>query len=630
MQQFRNLLKGWFGKFLLFIFILPFAFFGIEGIFNSSGNADVAITVNDAEISTLEVNRAIENQRETLKQQMGGNIDDSFLTDDLLKPRVVESLIQRELIRQAVEQEGLTVSSAQVKSYVRSMPQFQDESGNFSNERLEALMVQANYTKARLFDTVEESMVFEQLQNGVSASAFITRTELNYAVRLNNQTRSLSYAIKEAAPLQEKIQVSDDELKAYYEQNKAQFKTTEKVKIQYVELGKDNFIKDIEVTDEDITNAYHQYADLLSAQERRRASHILAEINDDQSEEEARAKITEAQARLEAGDPFEEVAAKYSDDIATSGSGGDLDFNGRGVFDGPFEEALFGIKEEGVVSDVVKTEYGFHLIKLTGIERQPIASLADKKPELEAELKEEIAQEKLEEAIDDLNRLAFESGDLQVISDDYAKPVETSEFFTRMGGAGITADRNVVDNAFSDVVLIDGQNSEVVELENGNIVVMRLAEHQPAREQSLDEVTEDIRSALVLEKAREQARSTAEEAVAKLKEGADMQEVAAEYGLTWTSLSEIDRQSAEAPRTVISSAFEMPVPAAEAGKSVDHFGQPNGDQEIIVLTKVTDGDFNLTEEEISQAKVSASQRLGGADFANYIATLREKASIEIK
>ncbi|MVF12435.1 hypothetical protein FT643_09795 [Ketobacter sp. MCCC 1A13808] len=629
MQQFRNLLKGWLGKVLLVIFILPFAFFGIEGLFNSGGSADVAIKVNDAEISTLEVNRAIENQRENLKQQMGGNIDDSFLTDELLKPRVVESLIQRELIKQAVEEEGLAVSADRVKSYVRSMPQFQDESGNFSNDRLESLLVQANFTKARLFETIQESMVFEQLQNGVGATAFITPSELNYAVKLNNQKRDFSYAIQSAEALKEKVELTEDELQAYFEQNKSQFRTQEKVKIQYIQLGKDDFEKSVTVPEEEITAAYHDYENKLKQQERRRASHILVEINDDRSDSEAMKRIKEAQAKLVEGQSFEKVVSEYSDDIATTSDGGDLDYNGKGVFDEDFENALFALDEKGDVSDIVKSEFGYHIIKLTGIEQPEIVSLEDKRQELVKEIKSDMAQEKLEEAIDDINRLAFESGDLQLISDDYKKPIQTSDFFTRQGGKGVAADRAVIDAAFSDIVLNDGQNSEIIELSNGKVVVIRLAQHEQARDQEFKEVESQIRSVLVLEKSREQAKSKAEAVIAKLKDGASRDTIAEEFGLEWKQGEGVSRQGSDLPQTVVSAAFEMPVPAT-GGQSIKHFGQPNGDQEIIILSRVVDGEFDLEGEQLAQAKASASQRFGNSDFANYIASLREKAKIEIR
>jgi peptidyl-prolyl cis-trans isomerase D len=628
MQQFRNLLKGWLGKALLFIFILPFAFFGIEGIFNSNGNQDVAITVNGVEISKMEVNRGIENQRRNLKQQMGGNIDDSFLTDDLLRPRVIEGLIQKELIRQASESEGLAVSSNLVKSYVRSMPQFQDESGEFSNDRLESLLVQANYTKARLFGAVQESMVLEQLQSGIGATAFITSPELEYMVKLNAQKRDIRYAKLEAPPLKESIELNDDELQAYYEMNKAQYRTQEKVQVQYVVLSLDDFKDGIEVPDTEITAAYDDYVANLKSQERRRASHILVEINDDRTQDEAKHRIEEALAKIDAGADFASVAKGFSDDIATANNGGDLDFSGKGVYDNSFEEALFGLSAEGDLSGVVQTEFGFHIIKLTGIEIPDIASFDKMKPELTASIQADIAREKMDEAIDKINRLAYESGDLQLISETYAKPISTTAFFTRQGGPDIAADPAFVTAAFSEMVVDEGHNSEIVELADGRIAVVRLAQHENSREQPFNEVESLIRDSLVQQKVRELAKARAEEIVSKIEQGEGLEALQSEYSITWQKVDGATRQSTDLSRTVISTAFEMPKPA-EGANNVQKVSLPNGDQEIVVLNSVKEGKYSLTESEALRAKTSAGQQFGSQDFNSYIASLKDSAEIQI-
>lgn len=627
MQQFRNLLSGWLGKLLLFIFILPFALFGIEGIFNSNSSQDVAFSVNGVEISKVEVSRAIENQRQNLKQQMGGQIDDAFLTDDLLRPRVVEGLIQKELIRQAAEKDGMAVSSNLVKSYVRSLPQFQDEAGAFSKDKLESLLVQANFTKARLYDAVQESMVLEQLQSGIGATAFITPAELEYIVKLNGQKRVVSYTTLPAAPLKDGIELTPEEISAFYETNKAQYRTEEKVKVNYVVIGLDDFMGDVEVDDSELNAAYDDYVLGLKAQERRRASHVLVEISDDRSEQDAKVRIEEALAKLNSGASFEDVANEYSDDIATAASGGDLDFAGRGLYDTAFEDALFALKQDGDMTPVVKSEFGFHIIKLTGVESPEIVSFPDKKAELLASLKAEHAKMKLDEAADDIGRKAYESGDLQFISESYDKPVQTTAFFTQRGGAGIASNQAFIAAAFSEPVLQEGHNSEVIDLGENKVAVLRMAEHQPARDQAVTEVEDQLRTALMLQKMRELADQKAEAIVGKLKEGSDLASVSEEFGITWKENVEVTRQSGDVSRSVISTAFEMPKPA-EAGVSARKVGLPSGDQEIIVLSKVIEGEYALSDTEATQAKTSAAQQFGNQDFSNYVASLKDSAEIQ--
>ena len=627
MQQFRNLLKGWVGKVLLFIFILPFAFFGIEGIFNSGSKQDVAIEVNGVEISKMEVSRAIQNQRNNLKAQMGGNIDDSFFSDEMLAPGVIENLIQRELLKQALQNDGLTVAPDLVKSYVRSMPQFQDEQGNFSNERLEIALVQANYTKLKLYSVVQESMVMEQLQAGVGASAFITDSELERLAKLNGQTRDASYAKFEVAPLKEAIELTEEEKQAYYEENKAQYRTEEKIKLEYVALSRDDFKGEIEVTEDELNSAYDDYVAGQADLERRRASHILVEINDDRNEEEAQARIKEAQQKLEGGEDFSSVAKTFSDDIATSNNGGDLDFAGRGVYDEAFEQALFSLADKGQVSDIVKTEFGFHLIKLTDVQAQEIASFDAMKDTLSNQILETLAQDQLDAALDELNRLAYEAGDLQVISEQYNKSIETTELFTRQGGTGIAADNTVITAGFSETVLQEGLNSEALELADGRVAVIKMLERQEPRDLTFEEVADQVTAALTQEKARELAKSKADAIVAKVEEGVELATIAEEYGLEWKDVNGATRASSDLPRTAISALFEMPKPAGES-KSVKKVSLPNGDQEVLILNAVEEGDFKLEGAAIAQAKAAAANQLANSDFTSYIASLRESAEIK--
>ncbi|MEZ5504883.1 MAG: SurA N-terminal domain-containing protein [Gammaproteobacteria bacterium] len=628
MQEFRNLLKGWFGKVLLAIFILPFAFFGIEGIFLNSGRADVGLSVNGVEVSKAEVDRAIANQRDALVQRMGGNVDPSLFSDDMLRPRVIDSLIERELLTQAVKAEGLYVSPETIKSYVRDMPQFKDDAtGVFSQEKLESMLARAGYTPVRFYAELSADMVSDQLRQGVGLSAFTTETELKELVKLDSQKRDVSYATLSLEPFKSDIDVSDEEVASYFEANQAQYRTEEKVKIQYLVFKSADFAKDVEVSEDEILAEYDHYAKAQSDLERRRASHILVEVNDDRSDDEARARIAEAQAKLQAGGDFAELAKTYSDDTATAEIGGDLDFAGRGIYDEAFEKALFALNQ-GQVSDIVKTEFGYHLIKLTGVEAQSVASLDEKREEMRQRVADTKAAERLNAAIDELNELTYAAGDLSAVSERFGKAVQESDLFTRRGGAGIAADPKVLEAAFSEPLLKEGLNSSAIELADGSVAVLRVSQHEPERTRSLEEVRDEVLAALELQKAREKAKTTAEEIVASSKGGEALDALAAKYNLTWKHQEGVTRQATEVPRTVVSKLFEMPHPG-DAGHSAEKVSMPSGDQDIVVLTKVTEGEFALDEKEAMQAKLSFAGRVGQIEFQNYVATLRENAEIVI-
>lgn len=625
MQEFRNLLKGWVGKLLLVIFIVPFAFVGIEGILLNTGKGDIALTVNGKDIPKAEVDRAISAQRDALAQRMGGQIDPSLFSDDMLRPRVIETLIQKELMTQAIVDEGLYVAPETIKDYVRSMDQFKDEKGEFSQEKLETVLARAGYSPARFFDELSTGMVAEQLQQGIGSSAFVTTEELKTLVQLDRQTRDLSHATVKVEKFQGQVDVTDADVSSYFDSNRQQYRTQEKVSVQYVQFKPEDFSRDVRVSEEDLAAEYEHYVATSSEQERRRSSHILVEINDDRDEEEAKARIAEARAKLEAGEDFAAVAKTYSDDTASAEQGGDLDFAARGVYDAAFETALFAL-EEGKVSDVVRSEFGFHLIKLTGVEKPAVASFDAKKDELKQTLVQSKASEKLNEAIDELNRLAYESGDLAAISEQFGKKVEETPLFTRQGGSGIAADKKVIDTAFSDAILKDGANSEAIELADGSVLVVRIGKHEPARDQTLDEVKDQVVATLKQQKARDKAVATADEVLARLQKGESLEALGDAFGLVWSNVADVNRQNAEVPRPVVTKLFEMPRPA-EGSRVVDKSGQPNGDQEILVLTGVKDGEFKFSDDEIVQNSLAGAARFGQVEFENYMGILKQGAEI---
>ncbi|MFZ5601097.1 MAG: peptidylprolyl isomerase, partial [Pseudomonadota bacterium] len=424
---------------------------------------------------------------------------------------------------------------------------------------------------------------------------------------------------------QGQIDVTDADVNSYFDSNRQQYRTQEKASIQYVQFKPEDFSRDVQVTEEDLTAEYEHYVATSGEQERRRSSHILVEVNDDRDEEEAKARITEARAKLEAGEDFAAVAKAYSDDAASAEQGGDLDFAARGVYDAAFEKALFEL-QEGKVSDIVRSEFGFHLIKLTGVEKPAIASLDAKKEELKQQLVQSKAAEKLNEAIDELNRLAYESGDLATISEQFGKKVEETPLFTRQGGSGIAADKKVIEAAFSDAVLKDGANSEAIELADGSVLVLRIGKHEPARDQTLEEVKDQVVATLKQQKARDKAAATADEIVARLQKGESLEALGDAFGLVWSNAADVNRQNAEVPRPVVTKLFEMPRPP-EGGRVVDKAGQPNGDQDILVLTRVKDGEFKFSEDEIVQNSLAGAARFGQVEFENYMGILKQGAEI---
>ncbi|OUS32352.1 hypothetical protein A9Q99_00730 [Gammaproteobacteria bacterium 45_16_T64] len=627
MQGFRDLLKGWFGKVLLTIFILPFAFFGIQGLFQANARNDVSIVVDGDEITNSVIDRTIEQQRQNLVQRMGGNIDPSFLSADLLRPGVEDSLIQKSLLKSAVVNEGMYLPQEKVSAFIREMPMFLDEvSGKYSQEKLERVLVQAGYSGQMFVNEITQSLLIEQLQKGVAGSAFVTADELKSIVMLDGQKRDVATLTISAKTYEESVELAEGELLAYYTSHSEQYKSQEKVKVDFVNLTIDDFKNDdVVITEEEIVDRFDSESEALRKKERRRASHILVEINDDQSEEEALEKIKSAKAKLDSGVDFDQVAQEMSEDIATARSGGDLGFGAKGIYDPSFDDALFAL-DKGEVTDIVRTEFGYHIVKLVEVETPDLPLIDAERGRLVAELKSEKAEEELAIALDEVSRLAFESGDLSVISEQFGIDIQSSDWFTRNGGVGIFADKSLSDAAFSEVVLEDQKNSEAIETSSNGVVVLRVAEHEKAKTLSLEGVRSRVVAALKKQKSAEKAEADAAAVVAAVESGASTNDIESQYSTKWQVSDAVARQNSTLDRGVVNKIFELPKPV-EDKKTVASVRLANGDWVVVLLTGVKEGGYTLSDKEGEQMGNIVAGRFGKTDFEGYLATLKDSASI---
>ncbi|MCG8673484.1 MAG: SurA N-terminal domain-containing protein [Pseudomonadales bacterium] len=629
MDAFRNLLKGWFGKCLLVLFILPFAFFGIEGLFQAGGRGNTEVVVNGVEITKPEIDRAAELQRRNLVQRMGGNIDPSFISMEMVRPSAIEYLIRKTLLGQAVEHEGLFVAQENAKSFVRAMPQFQDETGQFSQTRLEQLLVQAGYTGTGFFAEVREDLLVKQLQSGISASAFTIPSELKSLVVLDKQKRDISTLEVKAADYRDQVEVSDDDIQIHYDANSSSYQTPEKAKVEYLHLSLANFTSEEPISDEDVQAAFEKILAAEADKERRRAKHLLVEVGGDLSEQEALDKIKEAQAEIEQGVSFDKVVEKYSDDIATSKLGGDLGFAGRGVYDSSFEDALYAL-EVGQTSDIVKTEFGYHIIRLAEIDKKELPTFENEKAGIIETLKQDRSRDALAIAIEDLNQKAFEHPDTLEDAAEGVRGAEikTSDWITRVGAAGPLNDPKVMAKIFDPEFIEDRLNSEVIELDNDEIVLVRVMDYQAKSVKPLEEVKAQVKNAVISKKSKEKASEVANGLLAKLATGSSADAVATEISKEWTVKAGVARQSTELGREVVQKAFELPAPTESA--SYDKVQLPSGDQVIVAVSKVEAGVYELSEQEEKQMQQVVQSRYGQYDFNNYIETLRESSQIENK
>ncbi|MFL9813065.1 SurA N-terminal domain-containing protein [Stutzerimonas sp. VN223-3] len=614
LQNIRDNSQGWIAKTIIGIIVVLLALTGFDAIFNAASNSRQAAEVNGEEISLDELNQAMNMQRRQLAQQLGGDFDPSLLDDKLVRESSLRALIDRALLLQGARSADFAFSETALDQLILQTPEFTVD-GAFNAARFDQVIQQMGYTRLQFRELLKQEMLIGQLRAGISGSGFVTDEQIEAFARLEQQTRDFASITVPADA--DAVEVGDEEAREYYEQNTDRFRSPEQVVLEYVELNKDSFFDQVEVSDEEVQNLYQER--IANLAEQRRAAHILIE-SDESSDAEAKAKIEEIAKRLAAGEDFAALAKEASQDPGSANEGGDLGFAGPGVYDPAFEEALYAL-DEGQVSSPVRSDFGWHLIKLLGVRSPEVPALEDMRPELVRELKAQQVEQRFVEASKLLEDTAFESSDLAQPAQELGLTVQATEPFGREGGAGIAANRQVIQTAFSDEVLIDGANSSIIELDPDTVVAVRAKEHLQPEVLPFDSVKEDIITQLRLSKAAEMAGEEGERLMATLREGGQAAQ-------QWQPVEAASRNQEGVEPAVLQQVFRMPRPAASDKPTYGSVRLPNGSFVVIRLDGVSEPTTELSEEDKQNYRRFLASRSGQQDFAAYRQMLHADAEIE--
>ena len=614
LQNIRDNSQGWIAKTIIGIIVMLLALTGFDAIFNAASNSRNAAEVNGEEISLDELNQAMNMQRRQLAQQLGGNFDPSMLDDKLVRESSLRALIDRALLLQGARDADFAFSEAALDQMILQTPEFAVD-GVFNAARFDQVIQQMGYTRLQFRELLKQEMLIGQLRAGISGSGFVTDEQIEAFARLEQQTRDFATITVPAETAA--VDVSNDEAREYYEKNTDRFRSPEQVILEYLELNKESFFDQVEVSEEDIKDLYQQR--IANLAEQRRAAHILIET-DGSDDATAKEKIDEVAKRLASGEDFSALAKELSQDPGSANEGGDLGFAGPGVYDPAFEEALYGL-EEGQVSAPVRSDFGWHLIKLLGVQSPEIPTLESLKPELVRELKAQQVEQRFVEASKQLEDTAFESSDLLQPAQELGLSVQTTEAFGREGGAGVAANRQVIQAAFSDEVLVDGANSGVIELDPDTVVAVRVKEHLQPEVLPFDAVKDDIIAQLKSSKAAEQALAKGEQLIATLRDGGQVEQ-------QWQPVEAASRSQEGVEPAVLQQVFRMPKPEASDKPSYGSVRLSDGDFVVVRLSGVSEPKAELSEEDKQNYRRFLASRSGQQDFAAYRQMLHENAEIE--
>jgi len=605
LQAIRDGSKGTVAKIIVGLIIMTFALFGIDSIVALGGGQDAPAEVNGEEISELKVSQMVQMQKRRLQSQFG----DSFnMEDSRLRSIAVDGLINELVLKQAAKSAGVEFSDQEIDKIILQSPEFQ-VAGVFNANQFDLVLRSAGFTRTSYRELLRTNLLIQQAQNAFQASAFSTKLEQNQVASLDGQSRDFSKVTFSFEEIKKEVNVSAEDAKSYFDENSAKYMTEETVVVDFVELKRADLSLDSFVDDEQVEVRYEEMQAEAQSKKEYRAAHILLLEPSDES----RAKLVDALNKIKSGSSFADIAKEISEDDSSKFSGGDLGFSTLEVFEAEFSDALSGLPVGGV-SEVIETRDGLHLVKLLE-ERQPeVAPLSELKDSIQASLQEEASQAAYVDALETLKDEAFSSNTISEAAQSQGLTVQTSQAFSKFGGQGVAAYKDIVEASFSEVVLSEDSNSEVIEVADGHAIVVHLNKLNESKVKSFADVEADIIALLENRNARDLLKEKSEAALKLAREGG--------YGAKWESVKDKRRASEGVDSNVLKTVFALPESDVASYELVS---LGNGDQVLVRLDSVLRPDA-ATSVADSDQKVSRSKAYN--EYLAYQQLATEQASIE--
>lgn len=623
----REKMQGVFATVIVGFISVIFALWGVESLFNRGANSNQAVlTVNGVDISEAQISREVSNLRERYAQMFGGKIDAAMLSDKMLRAPAIEALTSRTLLEKQVTSMNMVAANSAIDREIVKTPAFSKDGKMFDAEYFKERLRSAGMTPAMYRASLNDALVMQQLQQGIVETGFVTDKQVSADYAIANQTRSLEYV---RLPLQtaiDTIKPDDKAVEAYFTAHASEFMTEEKVSIEYLELNKANLAKQETLSDDEVRAGYDKEAAAFKPQVERHAAHILIEEKSDGSD---KAKVEAAVKKLKAGESFASVAKAYSDDKESAVEGGDVGVSAGNVFEPEFEQALAALAKPGDVSEPIKTRYGYHIIKLLDKKETAFPSFAERKADLEKQLRQAKAATDYAEKLNQMTESTYSAGDLAGPAAELKMDVQKTAPFGRRGGAGVAAQQKVIDAAFSQDLLDSGRNSQVIELTADRAVVIRVLDHQLPKQRELAEVRADIVERIRKEQAGDVLKSKANAIRDRLQKGESLAAIAAAEGLKAVKLEQQKNAPGGADAELVAAAFKLNRPGVDS-VSAEANALANGDWVVVHLLAIQDAQIDKNAADYQEAGQRLNAEVGSADLVMYEQALRQAAKIEQK
>lgn len=628
LQTIRDRSQGLIVGVIVFLISLTFALWGIQSYIDAGGKVVVAEAAGE-EILLDEFQEALQRFRRQAQSILGEQFDASAWDTEAVKQRALDELIDDRILDEVAADSRIVVSDMQVARQLQQIPSFQDENG-FSRAVYEQRVPLLGLTPTGFENKLRLDMVRGQIRAGIVASEFVTPEEAKAIERLRTQTRDIGYAIIPGSQYSDEIDVSEAELTEHFEANADAYRTEEQIKLEYLAISAKDLEVQVTVTDEALLDYYDNNLEDYVVEEQRNANHILFQLPQSADEVEATAtlaRVTEARARAEQGESFEELAKELSDDVGSSAEGGETGFFPRGAMAPEFEQAAFALAV-GEVSQPVRTKFGYHLIKLKDIKEGGQQSFEQVKEQVSSAYRQDAAQKLFFDQAEQFSNLVYEHPDsLEVAAEVLGLEVIQTELLTRNALALLFSEK-LVQRAFETEVLLEGLNAEPVELDDGRVIAVRVVEHEPSRIPAMSDVREQVLADVREDKARAATRAAGEEMIKKLRDGGTVSDVVSAEGFGWETAEAANRESNEVNRAVLRAAFKTAVGDGNPVYTGVVIGK--SDYAIIRVANLKQpAEDELTESDVSAVQQELVTPRANTSWREFLAALRDASDVEI-
>ncbi len=634
LQNIRDKSQGWLAWLIVLVLCGTFILWGIHAYMTEtmSGDANVAAYVNKKPIAQTSLDAAYARLRQQQQFQLGSNFSLNQKTEQNLKHQALMQLIISHVLVRAAERAGYRVTTDQVDEALLRIPAFQ-VNGQFSVDRFHEVINSVLYTQPQFLADLRQNMLVNQVRGGYINSEFALPNEVTTAVQLINQQRNISYFILPVSRFVPQVKITPAQVEQYYQQNQQAFQSPEKVSIEYIELSLPAIEKTLHFDQTKLQQYYEDNIANYTTPERWHVAHISIYLSANATHAQvqaAREKAATVEQAIDAGKDFSQLAQQYSDNKATAAKGGVLPWFSAGSLDPVFEKAAASLRV-GQVSAPIRTPQGFEIIKLLDVQKAQVQPFDKVKAAVQNALASQQAQQIFADQSDKLSNLTYANPNtLTIAAKALNLPIQTTDLFGHEGEkTGMASNPRVLAATFSNDVLQQGNNSNLIALDQNTAIVLRIKDHQAATLLPFATVKNQIETQLEKQQAQQQAKVEGEKLVAQLQqEKTSLIDVAKQQKLSWQAEDNAGRYDTRIDAPILAQAFHMPTPSAQH-PSVSGLPLASGDYAVISVDAVHPGSLG---GDAIQKRIFAEQienNLGQIDYELYVNQLMNAAKIKM-